>query len=165
MRRKISQGQDHLDGPQSRDDPAIKEISETLARDAARREHRSAAQFISEDGAKPTRKRSGSHQPNALNVLPMLNAGEVWERKNPGKGAAREPTAIDVAGSMFVASAQLVVSVLEELKAHAAAVRTKRDVEDILTVQIARWRVAVTQFRVEQSRRWPKGKQSESPEK
>jgi hypothetical protein len=62
-----------------------------------------------------------------------------------------EPTAFEVAGSMFVASAELVLSTLEELNAHVARARTKREVEDLLTVQIARWRDAVAQFRAERS--------------
>jgi hypothetical protein len=52
---------------------------------------------------------------------------------------------------MFVASAELVLSTLEELNAHVARARTKREVEDLLTVQIARWRDAVAQFRAERS--------------
>jgi hypothetical protein len=71
-----------------------------------------------------------------------------------------ESTAVDVAGSMFVASAELVLSTLEELKAHVATDRTKKEVDDILTVQIARWREAVTQFRAERSRS-PGGKKAE----
>jgi hypothetical protein len=154
MHRKISHAHDPADGPESLD-PAIKEISEALAQDAARRELRFAAQFAPEEGAKPKRKPSGSsHQPNASNVLPMSDAGKVWERKIPGKCSSLEPTAVDVAESMFVASAQLVLATLEELKAHAAAVRTKEEVDDILAVQIERWREAVTQFRAERSRRF-----------
>jgi hypothetical protein len=65
------------------------------------------------------------------------------------KGAPVEPTAVDVAGSMFVASAELVLSTLEELKIHVAGARTKREIEDILTVQIEKWRAAVAQFRAQ----------------
>ena len=60
----------------------------------------------------------------------MPNAGEVRERKIPGTRTSLEPTAVDVAGSMFVASAELVLSTLEELNAHVGAVRTKKEVED-----------------------------------
>ena len=77
----------------------------------------------------------------------------IDERSPPDRsGRAIESTAVDVAGSMFVASAELVLSTLEELNAHVGAVRTKKEVEDILAVQIARWREAVTQFRAERSR-------------
>jgi hypothetical protein len=151
MRRKISKAHDPADGPEILDG-AINEISEVLARDAARRERRFAAQFAPRKGAKHPWKRSGSHQANASNVLPMPDASEVWVGKIPGKRIPLEPTAVDVAASMFVASAQLVLSTLEELKAQAATVRTKKEVEDILAVQIERWREAVLQFRAERSR-------------
>ena len=156
MRHKIREAHGPVDGPEILD-PAIKEISETFARDAARRERRFAAQFAPEEGAKHTRKRSGAHQPDASNVMPMPDAGEVWENKIPGKHTPLEPTALDVAGSMFVASAQLVLSTLEELKAQAATVRTKKELEDIMAVQIERWREAVLQFRAERSRRFARG--------
>jgi hypothetical protein len=65
------------------------------------------------------------------------------------KGTPIGPTAVDVAGSMFVASAELVLSTLEELKVHVTVARTKREIEDILTVQIERWREAVAQFRAQ----------------
>jgi hypothetical protein len=61
-------------------------------------------------------------------------------------------TAVDVAGSMFVASAELVLSTLEELKGHAAAARTKKDIQDLIEVQIFRWRDAVEKFRGERDR-------------
>jgi hypothetical protein len=65
------------------------------------------------------------------------------------KGTPIGPTAVDVAGSMFVASAELVLSTLEELQAHVTVARTKREIEDILTVQIEKWRAAVAQFRAQ----------------
>ena len=134
-----------------------------LASDAARREHRFGAQSASEAGAKPTRKRFGSHRPNASNVVPEPDTGEILGMKIPGKkGTPIEPTAIDVAGSMFVASAELVLSTLEELQAHVAAVRTKDEAEDILAMQIFRWREAVMQFRAERSRRLSDGKEADS---
>jgi hypothetical protein len=68
------------------------------------------------------------------------------------KGTPVEPTAVDVAGSMFVASAELVLSTLEELKIHVTGARTKREIEDILTVQIEKWRAAVAQFRAQRKR-------------
>lgn len=71
----------------------------------------------------------------------------------PEKGRTpTAPTAVEVAGNMFVASAELVLSTLEELNAHVARARTKKEVEDLLTVQIARWRDAVVQFRAERQR-------------
>jgi hypothetical protein len=73
------------------------------------------------------------------------------------KRTPTEPTAVEVAGTMFVASAELVLSTLEELNAHVARARTKKEVEDILTVQIGRWRDAVAQFRAERSQRSPRG--------
>jgi hypothetical protein len=72
------------------------------------------------------------------------------------KRTPTQPTAVEVAGTMFVASAELVLSTLEELKTHVARARTKKEVEDILTVQIARWSDAVAQFRAERSRRPPR---------
>lgn len=156
MRRKIEDDKAGADSPEELD-PAISAISVALARDAARREHRFAAQSGSEDGAKPTRRRFGSHRPSrgssASNVVPEPDTGEVLEMKIPEKKrSSPEPTAIDVAGSMFVASAELVLSTLEELQAHVAAVRTKNEAEDILAEQILRWREAVMQFRAERSR-------------
>jgi hypothetical protein len=73
-----------------------------------------------------------------------------------------EPTAVEVAGNMFVASAELVLSTLEELSAHATRARTKEEVEDILTVQIARWRDALAQFRAERSQGSPRGGESDT---
>jgi hypothetical protein len=68
-----------------------------------------------------------------------------------------EPTAVEIAGNMFVASAELVLSTLEELNAHVARARTKKEVEDLLTVQIARWRDAVAKFRAERSHKSRRG--------
>jgi hypothetical protein len=73
------------------------------------------------------------------------------------KRTPTEPTAVEVAGTMFVASAGLVLSILEELKTHVARARTKKEIEDILTVQIARWRDAAARFRAERSQRPPRG--------
>jgi hypothetical protein len=96
-------------------------------------------------------------------VVPEPGAGEVLEMKIPGmKATSIDPTAIDVAGSMFVASAELVLSTLEELQAHVAAVRTKNEAEDILAVQILRWRDAVMQFRAERSRKLAGGKEADA---
>jgi hypothetical protein len=67
------------------------------------------------------------------------------------KRTPTEPTAVEVAGNMFVACAELVLSTLEELSAHVARARTKEEVEDILIVQISRWRDALAQFRAERS--------------
>jgi hypothetical protein len=162
MRRKIGDDKARAGGPEELD-AAINEISVALARDAARREHRFAAQSASEEGAKPTRKRFGSHRPSASNVVPEPGAGEVLEMKIPDKKATSiEPTAIDVAGSMFVASAELVLSTLEELQAHVAAVRTKDEADDILAEQILRWREAVMQFRAERSRKLAGGKEADA---
>jgi hypothetical protein len=153
MRRKVGDDKARADGPEELD-PAISAISVALACDAARRERRFAAQSGSEEGAKPTRKRFASHRPSASNVMPEPGIGEVLEMKIPGKKATSiEPTAIDVAGSMFVASAELVLSTLEELQFHLAAARTKDEAEDILAEQILRWREAVMQFRAERSRK------------
>jgi hypothetical protein len=134
--------------------PTIRKMIETHARDAARREERHTRELASEGGSEPAGKRFGSSiRPNASN-----DGADVRRRRSLGEDSpekARPPiesTAVDVAGSMFVASAELVLSTLEELKAHVGAVRTKEEVEDILGVQIARWREAVTQFRAERSR-------------
>lgn len=160
MRRKIGDDKARADGPEELD-PAISAISVALARDAARREHRFAAQSASEEGAKPARKRFGSPRASASNAQP--DTGEVLKMRIPGKkGTTIEPTATDVAGSMFVASAELVLSTLEELQAHMAAVRTKYEAEDILAVQIGRWREAVVQFRAERSRRLSDGKAADA---
>jgi hypothetical protein len=72
------------------------------------------------------------------------------------KRTPTEPTALEVAGNMFVASAELVLSTLEELNAHVARARTKKEVQDILTVQIAMWKEAAIQFRAERSQRSPR---------
>jgi hypothetical protein len=134
--------------------PAIREMIEAHARDAARREDRHAREPASGGGSEPARKRFGSSiRPNASN-----DSADVRRRRSLGEDSAEKAqppigsTAVDVAGSMFVASAELVLSTLEELNAHVGAVRTKKEVEDILAVQIARWREAVTQFRAERSR-------------
>jgi hypothetical protein len=161
MRRKIGDDKARAGGSEELD-PAINEISVALARDAARREHRFAAQSASEEGAKPKRKQFGSHRPSASNV-PEPGTGEVLEMKIPGKQATSiEPTAIDVAGSMFVASAELVLSTLEELQFHVAAARTKDEAEDILAEQIMRWREAVIQFRAERSRKLAGGREADA---
>ena len=94
-------------------------------------------------------------------MLPISNTEEFWQRKIPGRHTFVEPTAFDVAGSMFVASAERALSLLEELEAHAAAARTKKDIEDILAVQIERWREAVIQFRAERARRFSGGKKAD----
>jgi hypothetical protein len=73
------------------------------------------------------------------------------------KRTPTDPTAVEIAGNMFVASAELVLSTLEELSAHVARARTKKEVEDILTVQIQRWRGALAQFRAERSQGSPRG--------
>src|SRR6202021_2971998 len=62
MRRKIGDDKARAGGSEEFD-PAINEISVALARDAARREHRFAAQSGSEEGAKPTRKRFWWNRP------------------------------------------------------------------------------------------------------
>jgi hypothetical protein len=133
---------------------AIREMIEAHARDAARREDRHAPAPASEGGPEPARKRFESPiRPDASN-----DSADVRRRRGLGEDSAEkvqppiESTAVDVAGSMFVASAELVLSTLEELNAHVGAVRTKKEVEDILAIQIARWREAVTQFRAERSR-------------
>jgi hypothetical protein len=59
---------------------------------------------------------------------------------------------------MFVASAELVLSTLEELKVHVRALRTREEVEAVLTARIERWREAVIQFRAERSRKLSGGK-------
>jgi hypothetical protein len=156
MRRKTSQDHDHADGPLG-SAPGIKEISETHSRDAAKREHLLAP--ASEAGRKAARRQPGARQPSASNVVMMADADTCWKGTDPkNEPADNEPTAVDIAGSMFVASAELVLSTLEELKVHVRALRTKEEVEAVLTARIERWKEAVIQFRVERSRKLPVGK-------
>ena len=89
----------------------------------------------------------------------MADADTCWKGTGPKKEPAdNEPTAVDIAGSMFVASAELVLSTLEELKVHVRALRTKEEVEAVLTARIERWKEAAIQFRAERSRKLPVGK-------
>ena len=134
--------------------PAIRGMIEAHARDAARREDRHAPAPASAGSPEPARKGfESSIRANASN-----DSADVRRRRSLGEDSVEkiqppiESTAVDVAGSMFVASAELVLSTLEELNAHVGAVRTKKEVEDILAIQIARWREAVMQFRAERSR-------------
>ena len=156
MRRKISQDHDHADGPLD-SVLGIKEISETHSRDAAKREHLLAA--ASEAGTKAGRRQPEARRPYVSNVVVMADADTGREGTGPKKGPAdNEPTAVDIAGSMFVASAELVLSTLEELKVHVRALRTREEVEKVLTARIERWREAVIQFRAERSRKLPGAK-------
>jgi hypothetical protein len=156
MRRKISQDHDHADGPLG-SALGIKEISDTHSRDAAKREHLLAA--ASEAGKKAARRHPEARQPYASNVVVMAAADTVWEGTGPKKRPAdNEPTAVDIAGSMFVASAELVLSTLEELKVHVRDLRTREEVEAVLIARIERWREAVIRFRAERSRKLPGGR-------
>jgi hypothetical protein len=158
MRRKINQVHDHADGPQGLGG-AVKAISEALSRDAARREHLLPAQSAAKAVPKPARRCPESPQPRATNVVAMPEGDRVRETTNlTTRRTAIEPTAVDVAGSMFVASAELVLSTLEELRVHVETLQTKKEIEHVLASQIERWREAVIQFRAERSRSLPGGK-------
>ncbi len=152
MRRKISQDHDHAGGS-SESARGLKEISQTLSRDAARREHLFAA--VSEANLKPALSRP---EIRPSNVVVMAEPDAVWKAMDPKEQLIPdEPTAVDIAGSMFVASAELVLSTLEELKFHIRALRTKEEIDGVLAVRIERWREAVLQFRAERSRGLPGG--------